>query len=102
CEDVTSVPEIEPGDLSVSWGPNPFRDVVRLDLAGWTGRDVRVAVFDPTGRRVRTVFAGKVSAASAVQWDGRDASGRAVAAGIYWLRVSDGADVRSARIVRVR
>jgi hypothetical protein len=102
CEDVTDAPEPAPEALSIVWGPNPFRDRMRLDLAGWTGREVEVAVFDPAGRLVRQIFDGKVASSGAVTWDGRDASGRTAPAGVYLLRVTDGHSDRSARIVRIR
>ena len=102
CEDVTAVSE--PGatePLSIVWGPNPFRDRMRIDLNGWTGREVDVSVFDAGGRLVRTVFEGKVMS-STLTWDGNDRSGRRLPAGIYLLRVSDGAVDQSVRVVRVR
>jgi flagellar hook assembly protein FlgD len=55
---------------------------------------VRVSVFDVAGRQIRTLEDRSVPAGwHAVQWDGRDASGRAVAAGIYFVRLrGDGVD----------
>lgn len=103
CEEVTGSPDSMSGDgLSLVWGPNPFRDRMRLELTGWAGREVDVSIFDPAGRLVRRVFIGKVAPPAAVTWDGKDSAGHSVSAGVFWLRVSDGESSRSARVVRIR
>ena len=67
--------------------PNPFRGetCIRFDLAA--PGDVRVDLYDPAGRRVRVLARGWHPAAQhRLSWDGRDESGQAVAAGVYFLR----------------
>lgn len=61
---------------------------------------VRVEVFDAHGRRVRTLAAGdRARGTFAVPWDGRDASGARVGAGVYFARaVAPGASA-GARVV---
>jgi flagellar hook assembly protein FlgD len=47
---------------------------------------VEVAVTDVAGRRVRRLGAGSLPAGRhTVRWDGRDATGRPVASGVYFL-----------------
>jgi flagellar hook assembly protein FlgD len=47
-----------------------------------------VAIFDVTGRAVRTLWEGAApSAPSTIQWDGRESSGSRVSAGNYLVRV---------------
>jgi hypothetical protein len=58
-------------------------------------------VYDITGRRVRdlgTIL--RPSGRSLVRWDGRDAAGRAVASGVYFVRC-DAAGEEAARAVTV-
>jgi len=57
-------------------------------------RAARAEVFGPTGALVRVLPAPGVR--GSFWWDGRDASGRAVPAGSYWVRVAGvaGAGVR--------
>jgi len=68
----------------------------------------RLAVFDVLGRRVRRIFEGPRNAGEfAAQWDGRDETGRAAPAGVYFYRLelrSPGspAAVRSTTITLVR
>jgi hypothetical protein len=59
-------------------------------LGGGAG-EVEVALFDVRGRRVRTVASGGFGAGyHAVTWDGRDAHGQTLAAGVYFLRATSG------------
>lgn len=83
--------------------PNPLAGTtrVRFDLAG-PGR-ARVDVFDVGGRRIATLadrdFApGRYSA----QWDGRDASGRAAGAGVYYVRLTTAGHSLRTRLAVVR
>ena len=67
---------------------------------------IELAVYDPSGRRVRTIDSGAFGAGvRSAAWDGRDERGNAVAAGVYVLRLSwrfGGGGSVSERIVVVR
>ncbi len=67
-------------------------------------RDVRVAVFDVRGRLVRDlgVFRELESARFNVAWDGLDATGAEVPAGVYFLRVELDYYSEVRKITRVR
>ena len=69
--------------------PNPFNPAVVLPLDLATDqRQVRLALYDMLGRRVRQVWQGPLRAGShRFVWDGRDEEGKAVAAGVYVYRV---------------
>ena len=83
--------------------PNPFASEVRASFALERGSPVRLDVFDVAGRRVRALADGLRSAGEhAVHWDGRDASGRPVPAGVYFLRFETGDRSEMRRLVRVR
>ena len=69
--------------------PNPFNPtvVLPLDLAT-DAAGVSLRVYDVLGRRVRQVWQGPLGAGShRFMWDGRDAAGKAVAAGVYIYQV---------------
>jgi hypothetical protein len=55
-----------------------------------------VRVVDLTGRVVRTL-----AGPSPLTWDGRDDSGRALGAGVYWVR-AEGVQSRALKIVHVK
>lgn len=62
-----------------------------------------LAVFDATGRRVRTLVEPvQGQRAGLITWDGRDASGRPLASGLYWVRLAAGSTNRTARLVIIR
>jgi len=70
--------------------PTPFAASaqIRFHLPG--PDRVTVTVFDLQGRRLRTLADAEAISAGihAVEWDGRDAGGRTVAEGIYFVRVA--------------
>lgn len=64
---------------------------------------VRVAVYDITGRLVKKLVDGVYEAGRhSVVWDGRDADGGAVASGIYIYELRTGAIVQTGRMVLAR
>jgi len=68
--------------------PNPFAGSTGIAFALARPGRVSVAVYDVSGRRVATLAEGEHDAGSfAVSWDGRDDSGREVAAGAYFVRM---------------
>lgn len=98
----------EPGaplaGLRLSATPAPFRASVRIEMAGLASADAepaRLTVFDAAGRLVRQWMVASSTADAAVTWDGRDAAGRSVAAGSYFLRLSAGAASATSRVIRV-
>ncbi|MBM4130275.1 hypothetical protein FJ250_04515, partial [bacterium] len=89
--------------LDLPW-PNPFNPSVSVRLYVDAAREVRLAVHDLKGRRVRDLYEGRLNAGwRTVVWDGLDDGGRAVASGVYFLR-AEGADAGAAtrKLVLVR
>ncbi len=75
----------------------------RIELALERGTSLDVTVRDVAGRVVRRLHAGPLAAGRhALTWDGRDADGRAVVSGVYWIRIADGERVAAAKAVRFR
>jgi cytochrome c1 len=86
------VPAAAPGGTGVTLAPmrpNPSRGRSVLRFALSNTAEVRIELLDAQGRRVRTLLAGRQDAgAHELTWDGRDASGRPAAAGLYWARLA--------------
>lgn len=86
---------------AVSVRPNPFNAGsgpahIQIDLAKvQQPKAMTVALYDLSGRRVRTLWADRPATAGRkrLQWDGRDDGGRLVAPGLYLLRVEIEADM---------
>lgn len=84
--------------------PNPFRDgtVIRYDVPR-DRPDVLVTVYDLAGRRVATLVDGvQPPGAHFVEWNGLDAEGRPVGAGVYFVRLETGDLVETRKIARLR
>ncbi|MBK8230168.1 MAG: VCBS repeat-containing protein [Candidatus Eisenbacteria bacterium] len=85
----------------VGMNPNPMRAETRIVLSGPTSGAERLAVFDAAGRRLRDLGAPREGV---LRWDGRDASGAAVPAGAYFVRVDSpfASSSSSRRVIVVR
>ena len=69
--------------------PNPFNPHTTIRFAlPQEAQPVRLAIYDASGRVVATLVDGALAAGDhAVEWDGRDDAGRAVASGVYSYRL---------------
>jgi hypothetical protein len=77
-------------------GPNPFNPavVVRFELE--RGASVALLVHDARGRFVAEIPTAPFSAGAAqLRWDGRDARGRDLPSGTYFLTVQAGGETRT-------
>lgn len=76
------------GVTGASSHPNPFRPKTTFRFELRTPDEVDLAVFDVRGRLVRQLLQGiRPAGVTEVEWDGRDESGRRVAAGAYFFRL---------------
>ncbi|NNE44407.1 MAG: T9SS type A sorting domain-containing protein, partial [Gemmatimonadetes bacterium] len=104
--DATDAPTvaIEPSALALHAGiPNPFRHEtsIRFDLP--QAADVRLAVFDVTGRRVRTLAHGVMDAGfHTTAWDGRAGDGRRASSGVYFIALETGEQSLRKKVVMLR
>ena len=98
----TGAPDVR-DRLSVRALANPFSSRVLLAYSvPHTGR-LTLGVYDPAGRKVRELASGHHPAGSyRVAWDGTDARGRQVPAGVYWLRLEDSETTSVGKTVKLR
>jgi hypothetical protein len=83
--------------------PNPFNPSTRIDYYIPEPSDVRLVIYDVNGRRIRTlVSTGKSAGGHAVEWDGRDDLGSAVASGVYLCRLEMGKARRTIKMVLLK
>jgi hypothetical protein len=83
--------------------PNPFNPTTTIGFSIPQRMEVDLTIFDVSGRRVvtlvhRTMPAGR----SNVEWNGRDANGRAVSSGIYFCRLRSGSRVQTKKMVLLK
>jgi hypothetical protein len=83
--------------------PQPAMDAQRVVVDAPHAVSLDVVIQDVAGRLVRTLHHGTLPAGhQALLWDGRDSSGHRVAAGVYWIRATDGRSQRAVKAVRLR
>ena len=97
---------IETGRIPIEFAqnrPNPFTSSTTLSFELRESARVTLDVYDVAGRLViRLLDESRDAGAWSVAWDGRDASGGAVPAGIYWARLrAPDMEERAIRMVRV-
>lgn len=91
------------GLVLASVAPNPSAGSVHIRYVIPSAGDVSIAVIDLQGRLVRQVVSGPMGAGPhGAAWDGRNDSGTALPAGLYFVALSCGGQTITDRIVRIR
>lgn len=103
-EEFTSVNESGPQRVWLHENhPNPFNPATTLRFSIPRPGDVRLDVFDGTGRWIASVAGGSFTAGSHSQtWNGRDHSGRPAPSGIYFARLQAGDFTATRKMVLVK
>lgn len=82
--------------------PNPFYAETMISFALPLTGHVNLRVYDMSGRLVRTLVDGDMSAANhAITWDGRDHNGDLVGAGVYFCRLEAAGQIQTQKMLRV-
>jgi ligand-binding sensor domain-containing protein len=83
--------------------PNPFNPSTTISFSLPAAVKANLIVYDITGRKVRTLISGQLSAGNhASVWDGTDEMGRSVSSGVYIARLESGKSSHSAKMMLVR
>jgi hypothetical protein len=99
----TAVDAAPAAALALANHPNPFNPTTRIAFRLPVAGRVSLEVFDLRGARLATLIAGdRAAGEQSVDWDGRDAAGRALASGIYLARLETAAGTASRRLVLLR
>jgi|GEM_PF-1199378 len=68
--------------------PNPFNPTTSITFGLPQNADVHLAVYNMLGQEIKVLSEGKYAAGTySATWDGRDASGQAVASGVYLYKL---------------
>ena len=83
--------------------PNPFNPATTIPLAVPAGaKNVNLTIYNILGQPMRQVWTGPLSAGEhQLTWDGRDAQGRPVAAGVYMYRLQVDDQTRARKMVKI-
>jgi hypothetical protein len=101
--------EEPPHAYAVAGFPNPYVPqqgafTLRLDIpVELDGKPVTANLYDALGRRVRQIATGIAEMGSGQEfvWDGRRENGARLPAGVYFLRVTIGAEKRESRVILI-
>ena len=96
----TTAPGLWNGAREIAAYPNPFRKSSTLDFAAPRNEILEAAIYDPAGRLLRRL--PLTSGRTPLVWDGTDARGEAVPAGVYLLRIRTETETFSSRMIRLR
>jgi hypothetical protein len=92
-----------PGELLLGGSyPNPFSTTAAIRFSVPRAGHVRLTVYDLSGRLIRTLVDGDMSAAAhSVVWDGCDQSGNELGAGVYFCRLETSERTLTQKLLRV-
>ena len=90
--------------FSLGNSPNPFREATSFSFTLADPGAVRLEIFDPRGRLVRVLASGSHQSAGEkrMSWDGNDAGGRRLPAGIYLARIRSGQSWETRKVQLLR
>lgn len=80
--------QIQDNDFGVNLFPNPFQDLITLNINLPHQEKLDVEIYDLNSRRIRQIYSGLANGAITLQWDGSDAEGNKVANGMYLCRIN--------------
>ena len=83
--------------------PNPFNPATTIPFAvPAEAGDVDLSIYNVLGQPIRQVWNGPLAAGEhRLAWDGRDAQGQSVAAGVYLYRLQVGEQTRIRKMVKL-
>jgi hypothetical protein len=88
--------------ISLAAHPNPFDGATMLRFVLDQPAGVELTAHDVTGRRLRTIAHARYAAGHhELEWDGAGGAGRALPAGVYFLRLRAGERSVAERVVRL-
>ncbi|MEX2234472.1 MAG: cellulase family glycosylhydrolase [Cyclobacteriaceae bacterium] len=100
-EEITvSVAEENTNEPLLSVYPNPVNNTTSVNFSALRSGPVEMAVYNPQGQKVSTLFHEVATHGEhIVFWDGTDTEGKALAAGLYFIRMEAGSRSRTIKIM---
>jgi len=87
CRTAIDIESPLPGQITYSAYPNPFNSLVTISIDVPYEADLKLAIFDITGRAIKNISDRPLSGSWRVVWDGRDDKGAEVSSGVYFYRI---------------
>jgi hypothetical protein len=104
CDSIARIAERRSSSAIVhTAAPNPFGRTTTLKVGLSVQAQLKLSIYDMTGRLVRVLLDEAVGAgAHAVEWDGLDRDGTEMPSGIYVYSIEAGAECVSGKLILVR
>lgn len=89
--------------ISLSVSPNPFRGSTQIKVGGTASAHSPLDIYNLRGQKVQTLFPqASDGSGSVLSWDGRNADGKHLSAGIYFVKIRNCASGTVARLLLLR
>ena len=75
-------------EFDVSLFPNPFQDLITLNINIPNQENLEVEIYDLNSRRIIQLYKGTAKGMITLQWDGNDSAGNKVANGVYICKIN--------------
>ncbi|MFO7660512.1 MAG: T9SS type A sorting domain-containing protein, partial [Candidatus Cloacimonadaceae bacterium] len=85
--------------ISLSVYPNPFNDVVTINLQNKSNAPIETSIYNIKGQLVRNLGSSRNSF---ITWDGKDNKNLLVGNGIYFIRAEQDGRAVSKKVIRMR
>ncbi|MEO0127999.1 MAG: FlgD immunoglobulin-like domain containing protein [candidate division WOR-3 bacterium] len=83
--------------------PNPFTNKVRILFYSPEQREIKLNVYDATGRLVRSLINGKIeNGRHLIIWNGKDNENREVSSGIYFIKADYANKVYTEKVILMK
>lgn len=89
----------DPENVLISPHPNPFNSICVLTLNGINEHDLKVNIYDITGRLVRTL---KIDKSGKTTWDATDNIGQKVSSGLYFAMIKTPLGEKSTKLIYLK
>jgi hypothetical protein len=88
--------------LRQNW-PNPFTSSTAISYQLSTSSPVTLTMYNITGQKVRVLVDGRqLAGAHTVSWNGRNDAGRALTAGVYFVRLSANGTALTNKVIKIK
>lgn len=88
---------------ALSLAPNPFNPSTEIRFSLASAQVVRVSVFDVRGREIVRLADGPIASGDhSLTWTGKDAAGRVVSAGVYFIRLQSDEGVQVGKAILLK
>ncbi len=83
--------------------PNPFRGTTTIRFNSINSGTIKIRIYNLKGQQVwQSDYASMQQGTREINWDGKDVRGNSCAAGVYMVRVIEGAEVATHKVLKLK